>query len=227
MLYEGFKAIFEDQLKNGSADRWAETFRRAGAKYVVMVAKYHDGFSLWPTQVRNPHKPDWFSRRDLVGELADATHKRGMKFGIYYSGGVDWTFQTKTVKTLGDYVYMDHGSDYADYADAQVRELITRYKPDILWNDISWPTGEKRLFAMFADYYNTVPDGIVNDRWQTGSLFKKAMGVKPARATFDLLMKQVIKSRPDFLDSIKPPIIPHSDLTTPEYTQYDVTQAKK
>ena len=128
---------------------------------------------------------------------------------------------------LGDYVYMDHGSDYADYADAQVRELITRYKPDILWNDISWPTGEKRLFAMFADYYNTVPDGIVNDRWQTGSLFKKAMGVKPARATFDLLMKQVIKSRPDFLDSIKPPIIPHSDLTTPEYTQYDVTQAKK
>jgi len=80
---------------------------------------------------------------------------------------------------------------------------------------------------MFADYYNTVPDGIVNDRWQTGSLFKKAMGVKPARATFDLLMKQVIKSRPDFLDSIKPPIIPHSDFTTPEYTQYDVTQAKK
>ena len=78
-----------------------------------MVAKYHDGFSLWPTQVPNPHKPGWFSQRDLVGELADATRKRGMKFGVYYSGGVDWTFQTKTVKTLGDYVYMDHGSDYA------------------------------------------------------------------------------------------------------------------
>ena len=88
-----------------------------------------------------------------------------MKFGVYYSGGVDWTFQTEPVNTLGDYTYLDHGRDFAAYAGAQVCELIARYQPDILWNAISWPTGEKTLFALFADYHNTVPEGVVNDRW--------------------------------------------------------------
>ncbi|WP_328993866.1 alpha-L-fucosidase [Kribbella sp. NBC_01245] len=112
--YEGFKPMFEKQLEGWSTDRWADQFQRAGGKYVVMVAKYHDGFALWPTKVKNPHKDGWFTQRDLAGELAAATRKRGMKLGVYYSGGVDWTFQRKVVKTLGDYTYLDHGSDYAD-----------------------------------------------------------------------------------------------------------------
>jgi len=156
-----------------------------------------------------------------------AAGRQGLRFGVYYSGGVDWTFQTKVVRTLGDYSYLPYGSDYGDYAEAQVRELIVRYRPDILWNDISWPTGQARLNALFADYYNTVPDGVVNDRWQTDSLAKKAMGLRPMRATFDAFMKAVISRKPDFVDSVKPPKIPHADYTTPEYTQYEATQAKQ
>ena len=49
--YEGFQRIFEREV----------------ADYVVMVAKYHDGYSMWPTKVRNPNAPDWHSDRDLVG----------------------------------------------------------------------------------------------------------------------------------------------------------------
>jgi alpha-L-fucosidase len=128
MPYAGFQPIFERELAGFDAARWAETFHRAGAGYVVMVAKYHDGYSLWPTKVRNPHAPDWHSDRDLIGEVAGAVRARGMRFGIYYSGGVDWTFQHQVVKTLGEYSYLPYGGGYADYAEAQVRELA-RHTP--------------------------------------------------------------------------------------------------
>jgi alpha-L-fucosidase len=225
--YQGFKAMFEEGLKDWDARAWASTFRESGARYVVLVAKYHDGFALWPTEVDNPHQPGWHTERDIVGELAAAVRAEGMKFGVYYSGGVDWTFQPEIVRTLGDYTYLRYGDGYGSYADAQVRELISRYQPDLLWNDISWPTGKKRLFSLFADYYNTVPEGVVNDRWQTDTFWRWIMGAKPARAGFDLLVKQAIKNDPNFVDNVKPPVIPHSDFTTPEYTQYSQAQPKK
>ncbi|MFO0888802.1 MAG: alpha-L-fucosidase [Isosphaeraceae bacterium] len=227
MPYQAFRATFEEQARSWNADRWAEQFEKAGAKYVVLVVKYHDGYSLWPTRVTNPHAPDWHSERDLVGELAEAVRRRGVRFGIYYSGGVDWTFQRERVDTLGDYSAAPYGDGYADYAETQLRELIARYKPDILWNDISWPTGQHRLNAILADYYNQVPDGVVNDRWSCDSLGRRAMGLRPVRSGFDLLMKLAIHQRPELVDSITPPTVPHADFTTPEYTQYDTTQAKK
>jgi alpha-L-fucosidase len=226
MPYEGFQPIFEREVAGFDADTWAQAFQRAGADYVVMVAKYHDGYALWPTEVRNPHAPGWHSDRDLVGEVADAVRARGLRFGIYYSGGVDWTFQRKVVKTLGDYSYLPYGGGYADYAEAQVRELVARYRPEVLWNDISWPTGQQRLNALFADYYNTVPDGVVNDRWQTDSLVRRVMGLAPARGGFDLVFKRVIARNPKVVDTITPPAVPHADFTTPEYTQYETTQER-
>ena len=53
---------------------------------------------------------------------------------------------------------------YGDYAFAQIHELIDRYHPAVLWNDIDWPkTG--RPMQVEADYYNAVPDGVVDDRF--------------------------------------------------------------
>ncbi|WP_422774111.1 alpha-L-fucosidase [Plantactinospora sp. WMMC1484] len=227
LAYEEFKAIFDAGLERWDPYAWARTFRDSGARYVVLVAKYHDGYPLWPTEVVNPHRPGWHSERDIVGELAAAVRAQGMRFGIYYSGGVDWTFQHEVVRTLGDYTYARYGDGYADYADAQLRELIRRYRPDLLWNDISWPTGEGRLFSLFADYYHTVPDGVVNDRWQTDSLWRWLLGTRLGRAGFDQVMTWAIGDDPDFVENVKPPAVPHSDFTTPEYTKYDTVQAKK
>lgn len=225
--YQDFKKEFEKGLKDWDARAWAKEFKKYGAKYIIVTAKYHDGFALWPTKVKNPHQPNWHTDRDVLGELAEAVRAEGMKFGIYYSGGVDWTFQPKVVRTLGDYSFLYHGDEYADYADAQMRELIDRYKPDILWNDISWPTGKNRLFALFADYYNTVPEGVVNDRWQTASETTKLMGTDIIRSGMDLLIKLAIANDPVFIENITPPVVPHSDFTTPEYTQYNSVQQKK
>lgn len=224
--YEDFVGPFEAGLAQWNPENWAQTFAEAGAGYVVVTAKYADGYSLWPTAVRNPHAPDFHSERDLMGELAAAVRKRGMKFGVYYSGGVDWTFQRATVRTLGDYAYLHYGEDYREYAVAQVRELIERYKPDILWNDISWPTGPKRLYALLADYYNTVPEGVVDDRWATSSLTNQLLSPKPMRWAFDRLMSFALRD-PATVEQIKTPKpVPHSDFRTPEYTGFDTVQDK-
>ncbi len=227
MPYQGFKGLFEEGLIHWDANVWAANFRAAGAKYLVIVTKYHDGYCLWPTAVKNPHEPNWFSKRDIIGELATAVRKQGMRFGVYYSGGVDWTFQRRISRTLGDYVWSTPGGDYPAYCDAQVRELIERYRPDILWNDIYWPTDQKTLFSLFADYYNTIPDGVINDRWQPTTLTSRVMRLKLARVAFDLLMKAALKRQPDRVSNIKPVPMAHSDFTTPEYTKYRDIQAKK
>lgn len=224
--YADLAERFETELADWNPQAWADQFRAAGASYVVFTAKYADGYSLWPSNVHNPHAPDFHSERDLVGELAEAVRARGMKFGLYYSGGVDWTFQPAPVYTLGDYAYLPYGRDYADYAEAQVRELVQRYQPDLLWNDISWPTGQQRLNALFADYYNTVPEGVVNDRWTTASYTRQVMGAAPMRGGFDLFMKAVIDQPGVAEQASRPSVVPHSDFRTPEYEGYDTIQVK-
>jgi alpha-L-fucosidase len=86
---------------------------------VVLVAKHHDGFCLWPSAIANPFEPHWFSERDIVGELATAVRNLGMRFGVYYSGGIDWTFNRRIVRTLMEYTYSVPGGAYPVYVDAQ------------------------------------------------------------------------------------------------------------
>ena len=92
-----------------------------------------------------------------------------MRMGLYYSGGYDWPYNGVVMRGLGDVLLaVPTGAGYARYVEGHVRELIERYRPSVLWNDIGWPTAG-HLPALFADYYNTVEDGVVNDRWLQSS----------------------------------------------------------
>jgi len=135
----------------------------------VLTTKHHEGFTLWPSTTSNPTpslKPNQLhAERDIVGDLTTAVQKQGIKMGLYYSGGYDWTFNTGPIETEKDYQLVKPESKaYGDYAFAQIHELIDRYKPAVLWNDIDWPkTG--RTLEVEADYYNAVPDGVIDDRF--------------------------------------------------------------
>ncbi len=225
--YTAFKEPFLDGLKQWDPDEWAESFRNAGAKYVVLVTKHHDGFCLWPSNVANRHEKNWFTERDVVGELARAVRAQGMRFGIYYSGGIDWTFNREPLRTLADFLGSTPGGDYPAYAMAQTRELIERYEPSVLWNDISWPTGFDDLLELFADYYNAVPEGVVNDRWVHASFGRGLLRRKSVRRIVDMLAKRYIRKHPDRVDGVIPQPIPHSDFRTPEYTRFSTIQKKK
>lgn len=165
--YYRFGKTFEQQNRGWKAETWASVFREIGARYVVLTTKHHDGYTLWPSKVQNPKRPEGGvnSPRDLVGELTLAVRAAGMKMGLYYSGGLDWTFESKPVATLADLkTTAPQTEEYARYADAHWRELIRLYKPAVLWNDIGYPR-LGRAEALFADYYNEVPDGVVNNRF--------------------------------------------------------------
>ena len=163
--YAAFRPLFETQAAAWSAAAWADAFRDAGARYVVLVTKHHDGFALWPTDVPHPTTPGWHMARDVVGELDAAVRGRCMRMGLYYSGGFDWSVQNGPVETALDALtVMPNTPAYVAYADGQWRELIARYHPAVLWNDIGYPLSADPL-PLFADYYNAVPDGVINDRF--------------------------------------------------------------
>jgi len=167
--YEGFAPMFESLLDRWHPRTWAKIFQQAGARYVVLVTKHHDGYTLWPSDVANPQRPDgWGARRDVVGELSEAVRGRCLRMGLYYSGGIDWTWAVPPFQTLLDALRLTPSQpEYAQYADAHWRELIRRYQPSVLWNDIGAPAAQDTE-QLFRDYYAVVGDGVVNDRWSNG-----------------------------------------------------------
>ena len=165
--YERFAAQFRDATRDWSPEPWARLFARAGARYVVLTTKHHDGFLLWPSAHPSPKLPDWQSERDLVGDLSRSVRANGMRMGLYYSGGIDWPFEGRPVRDIAGLMKaIPQDPAYARYADAHWRELIERYAPSVLWNDIGYPKAAEPLRLM-ADYYARVPDGVVNNRFTT------------------------------------------------------------
>ena len=218
--YADFAADWEAGLEQWDPDAWAARFAATGARYVVLVAKHHDGYCLWPTDVVNPHRAGWFSRRDVVGELAEAVRGVGLRFGLYYSGGLDWRFDDRPMGSLADMLAAIPRGDYPAYADAQVRELIARYRPSVLWNDIAWPADGKRLWPLFAHYYEQVPDGVVNDRWMPWNPLLGATHLTPVQRFIDAGARR--QAQRDA--GIVPPKPPHFDVRTPEYAVFPDVQ---
>ncbi len=113
---------------NFNADQWVAIAKAGGMKYVVFTSRHHDGFSEFDTKaddyrITSPESP---FRRDVVKELADACHRAGMRFGLYYSQP-NWRHPD---------AFTDRHTNYLDYLKTQVRELLSNYgQVDILWFD--------------------------------------------------------------------------------------------
>jgi alpha-L-fucosidase len=166
--YDGFRTEFEQASAGADLEGLASLCREAGARYVVLTTKHHEGYCLWPTSHPHPVKGRYHSSRDLVGDLSRAVTAQDMRMGLYYSGGYDWPYSGAVLSNLGDLLLgVPPDAGYARYAEAHVLELIERYHPSILWNDIGWPTAS-HVPALLAAYYNAVDDGVVNDRWFQG-----------------------------------------------------------
>jgi alpha-L-fucosidase len=163
--YAGFVEEFRDRSVGVDVAQWAHLFDEAGARYVVPVTKHHDGYLMWPSDHPNPHRSGWMSDRDHIAELAVATRAHGMRFGLYYSGGLDWTFTPPPIDSFTSMIANVPSSiEYGDYVQAHVDELVARHLPSVLWNDIAWPSAADPNVTI-GRYYDRVPDGVVNDRF--------------------------------------------------------------
>jgi len=165
----GYEALVEE-FRDRVIPAWdpetsAELCVRAGARYVVFTTMMEDGFLMWPSERPNPFRERWQSERDVVGELGAAVRRRGLRFGTYYCGGVDWTFKGLPFRTMQELLEATpQDAAYVEYAETHWRELIERYEPDVLWNDYVHPkTGD--VPGLLAYYFERVPDGVVNNRF--------------------------------------------------------------
>jgi len=183
--YSNFGPMWKEAIEEGDTwdpAAWADLFRASGAKYVVLTAKHHDGFLLWPSETPNPLVAGWQLERDVVGELAEAVRAQGLRFGAYYSGGLDWNFRFPSgpgpIRQLQSHL---NNEEEGWYTENHYRELIDRYRPSLLWNDISYPTGAGFEFkwGMIADYYAAVPDGMINDRFLDSSFIQRPLDRNP------------------------------------------------
>jgi alpha-L-fucosidase len=214
--YEAFGDTFREALEKWDPHDWARRFAATGARYVVLVTKHHDGYCLWPSEIANPHRNGWGTGRDVVGELREAVLGAGMRFGVYYSGGLDWTFDDRPIGNLGDMLAAVPGGDYPAYAAAQIRELVRRYRPSVLWTDICWPSRGGSLWPLLEDYYRMVPDGVVNDRWLPIWPVPAVAGTPSVRRLLDRLNARTSQDT-----GLIPPKPPHFDVRTPEYVVFD------
>jgi alpha-L-fucosidase len=99
-------------------DQWMKAIRDSGAKYVVLVAKHHDGFCLWPTEqtAYSIKSSPWKNGKgDVVGDVARAARKYGLKFGVYLS---PWDRHEPRYK---------ESAAYDDYYQAELTELASSY----------------------------------------------------------------------------------------------------
>lgn len=219
--YAEFGERFETAAARLDPEEWAALFARSGARYVVLTSKHMDGFALWPSAHTNPRQPGWGARQDLVGAIARASRKWGLRLGLYYCGGFDVTFEDRMIRTLGDCALaVPQSEGYARYCDAQLRELIERYQPDVLWNDIGFPV-KGDLPTLLDTYYRAVPDGVANDRWARFAL--------PEPGTFRHRLVTAALHHGDAIWPLLPrrlrrfhlPSSRFGDYQTPEYTSPD------
>ena len=217
--YENFADEFNRQSQSWDPAAWATLFQQAGARYVVLVTKHHDGFLLWPSRTPNPFRPGYRSTRDITGELTGSVTARGLKMGVYYSSALDWTFTPQPITNFGDLAASGPTSrQYRDYVESHWKELVERYDPWVLWSDIGYPPGYP-LPQLFAYYYNRKPEGVVNDRWgQVPALLHNA----PARWLLNHAVVNMIRS-----GKFSSPSVPHRDYVTTEYSGFDQVPAFK
>lgn len=224
--YDDFIPAFNSGANAADLDAMADLCKSAGARYVVLTTKHHEGFRLWPSAIPNPNKGAYNAERDIVGDMTEAVRSHGLRMGLYYSGGYDWPFNDAVLRNPADAMLAVPATpEYLEYATAQVRELIDRYAPSVLWNDVAWPPGGN-LADLFAYYYNHVPEGVINDRWIEPTASRNVVSDTLARAAGSVV-QMLWKHIPEEDKHLTFPGAHWYDFNTPEYASFDDVQVKK
>jgi len=146
-------------------DAWAQLFKKAGARYVLASGEHHDGFSNWDSAINRFNAKNMGPKRDIVGDLAAAVRKAGLKTGVANHSSIHFNF---VPPLAGSDQYDPRWADFYSVADrsnkARVKflemwvtknmELADKYQPDMLWFDMNGPDRTwDPLKLRFAAYY--------------------------------------------------------------------------
>ncbi|TCN68998.1 alpha-L-fucosidase [Acetobacteroides hydrogenigenes] len=125
------------------AAKWVSTAKNAGMKYITLITRHHDGFSLWATKQSDFNIMNTPFKRDVVKEIADECHKQGITLFLYYSL-LDWSrsdYQWETGRTGKNTGRTEKSNwdSYIGFMKAQLTELLTQYgEIGGIWFDGHW-----------------------------------------------------------------------------------------
>jgi len=163
--YQDFAPMFKAKLFDPK--QWADMFKKAGARYVVLTSKHHEGFTLWPSNVSwNWNAMDIGPHRDLVGDLGKAVRDNGMHYGLYHSL-FEWFNPLYLEDRKNNYTTREFVTRKAM---VELREIVEQYHPDLIWSDGDWEATSDywQSTDFLAWLYNESPvkdTVVVNDRW--------------------------------------------------------------
>jgi alpha-L-fucosidase len=155
------------------AEEWAKLFEDAGAKYMVITSKHHDGFTLWPSETASRtwgfpwNAGEIGAKRDLLKELEVAVKATDVKFGTYYSL-YEWFHPW----------WLEDKERFVDeHFHPQFKELVEGYQPDVVWTDGEWSMESEywKTPELLTWLFNESPIGenvVINDRWGKGDRHK-------------------------------------------------------
>ncbi|MCQ2796291.1 MAG: alpha-L-fucosidase [Bacilli bacterium] len=174
--YEQLAKVFNPIYFN--ADEWVDLAKKAGMKYMVVTTKHHEGFALFHSKVDKFNVVDATPfKRDIIKELSDACHKKGLKFGIYYSQALDWHEKNgagydkvENIRWCNCWDFKDKKSkNYHEMFERkikpQVKELLTKYgELFTIWFDTPRTISEKESIELYQLVKKYQPNALVNSR---------------------------------------------------------------
>ncbi len=153
------------------AEEWVQLAKNAGARYIVITSKHHDGFSIYRSRISGYDMEITPYPGDPLKDLAAAAKKHGLRLGFYYSI-MDWHHPDYRPRRQWEYPdSYDRGGDnnrYIDFMKEQLRELLTGYGDvAVLWFDGEWEhtlANAKREDEIYDFIRSLQPDTLINDR---------------------------------------------------------------
>ena len=172
--YKDFIPMFK--AEHFDADAWATLFKKAGARYVMPGAQHHENFAMWDSKVTPFNSMRMGPKRDVIGELAVAVRKQGLKLGVANHGIENFQF-INPPRELADQLKAEEVDlfdpkwadfyNYADRSDAAMQrflvnwyernvELIDKYQPDLIYfdNGVDQRYLDPLKLQIAAYYYN-------------------------------------------------------------------------
>ncbi|QQE10168.1 alpha-L-fucosidase [Planctomycetota bacterium] len=207
------------------ADRWVSYVKSLGMKYIVITSKHHDGFALFPSDVSEYDIESTPYKKDILGQLKKACDKYGIALGFYYSQAKDW----ENINAVDGQLFKDLPENYkpdldkyiAEKSIPQLKELLTRYEPTLIWFDTPQQITPERA-QRFADTVNTYsPKTLINSRIVfPGSALQRWMQGQPTNEEAAIQFKLQTKWQTDFNDfvdyiSLRDKGIPNSIIPIP------------
>jgi alpha-L-fucosidase len=164
--YDTYARAFNPSRYN--ADEWVRLFEQAGAKYVVITTKHHDGFAIYRSKVSDYDMEITPYAGDPLKMLAEAAKKRRLRLGFYHSI-MDWHHPDYSPKRAWEpNPQTGDMSKYLGYMKLQLRELLTQYGDvAVMWFDGEWEhpqPGALQEEEIAKFIHDLQPNTLINDR---------------------------------------------------------------